>query len=457
MSAPDLPTLPGFPDLPEFPDFPVSLEGMRRELQAAQGLVNRIQARYFEVLARFTRAAEERATVPQELALALAISRSAAESQVGLAEALTTRLPRTLEAMRRGELDGFKASKIHEPTAVLTDEQAREVDAIMATRLSGKDPGGLRRSVNLAVIKVDPEGYAQRCRARRAQRRVELIPMDEGMVRLCGDLPAEEGAAAYRRIDIEARRRRRRDKTKTLDQHRAEVYSDLLLTDDHGVRVGPRAEVFVYLDFMTWLGLHDEPGNLAGHGVIPAWLARRIAYGDNSTIRRVIIDPDTGQVVSVGRNAYRPPRDLARLIQVRDRECRFPHCHRPAQASDIDHGEQWLADLGETADENLIALCRRHHRLKDRPGWRFHLDKTTGRLTVTTPTGDRHTTDVPPLHDPRPPEEPRPPEPGNHRSTVDGPTTADASESNGAPDNRDSGAEPPPELGSHDAAPDLEE
>ncbi|MFD2419594.1 HNH endonuclease signature motif containing protein [Amycolatopsis pigmentata] len=444
MSAPTLPPPPGFPVLPEFPEFPVTLEGLRRELQAAQGLVNRIQARYFEVLARFARAAEEPATVPQELALALAISKQAAESQVDLAEALTTRLPRTLEAMRRGELDGFKASKIHEPTAVLTDEQAREVDAIMATRLAGKDPGGLRRSVNLAVIKVDPDGYAQRCRARRAQRRVELIPMDEGMVRLCGDLPAEEGAAAYRRIDTEARRRRRKDKTKTLEQHRAEVYSDLLLTDNHGLRVGPRAEVFVYLDFMTWLGLNDEPGNLAGHGVIPAWLARRIAYGDNATVRRVITDPDTGQVVSVGRNAYRPPRDLARLIQVRDRECRFPHCHRPAQASDLDHSEQWIADQGETADENLIALCRKHHRLKNQPGWRFHLDKTTGRLTVTTPTGNHHTTNPEPLHEPRPTDEPGPPEPDNRQSTMDDPMAVEASEANGVPENHDNGGEPPP-------------
>src|SRR3954449_10539355 len=116
MSAPDLPALPGFPGLPEFPDFPASLEGMLREMRVVQGLMNRLQARYFEVLARFARAAEEPATVPQELALALTIGKSAAESQVGLAIALTTRLPRTLEAMRRGEIDGFKASKIHEPT-----------------------------------------------------------------------------------------------------------------------------------------------------------------------------------------------------------------------------------------------------------------------------------------------------------------------------------------------------
>ena len=94
---------------------------------------------------------------------------------------------------------------------------------VMAARLSGKDPGGVRRSTNLAVARIDPDGHAERCYARRAQRKVELIPLDGGMVKLCGELPADAGAAAYARIDREARRRRRRDRTKTLDQHRADV------------------------------------------------------------------------------------------------------------------------------------------------------------------------------------------------------------------------------------------
>ncbi|MFD2420995.1 HNH endonuclease signature motif containing protein [Amycolatopsis pigmentata] len=431
MTVPDLPTVSRFPDLPDFPGILVTREAMLREMKDVQKLMNRLQARHFEVLARFTRTAEEPATVPQELALALAMGKQAAENQVDLAMALAIRLPRTLEAMRRGDIDGFKAMKIHEPTVILTDEQARQVDAVMATRLNGKDPAGLRRSTNLAMARIDPEAHAERCYARRAQRKVELIPSDDGMVRLCGDLPAEVGTAAYTRIDREARRLRRRDKTKTLDQHRADVYAELLLTDNRGVYVGPRAEVYVYVDVMTWLGLDDQPAEMAGHGVIPAWLARRIAYGDNSTVRRLLTDPETGQLVSVGRNAYRPPKDLARLIHVRDRECRFPGCHRPAQVCDIDHGEEWVADQGETADENLIALCRRHHRLKRQPGWSFHLDRASGRLTVTTPTGDQYTGDSPPLHDPRTPE------PDEDSSIVDPGMTGDPASDNVASDGHD--------------------
>jgi hypothetical protein len=381
-------------------------EAMLRKIQQLRRRISRLQAEELETVAEFVRAAEEPSTVPQELALGLAIGRHVAAGEVELGVALTTRLPETLNAMRRGEIDAYKAMKVHEPTMILTDEQAREVDAVMAGRLAGKDPGGVRRAVNRVVARVNPDGYAERCRARRARRRVELIPLDDGMVRVAGDLPAEKGVAAYVRIDTEARRRRRTDKSKTLEQHRADAYADLLLKDGYGITAGPRAEVYVYIDFETWLGLNDRPAEMAGQGLIPAWLARQIANGENTTLRRILTDPETGQIVSVGRNAYRPPADLARLIRVRDRECRMYGCHRPAQSCDLDHGEQWLTDHGETADENLAALCRFHHRLKDSSEWTYDLDKQTGRFTVTTPTGDQYSTDPEPLHEPRtrPPE-----------------------------------------------------
>jgi uncharacterized protein DUF222 len=178
--------------------------GMVRRLQSIQAAVNRLLGEQYETVAEFARTAPDRSVVGRELALALAIGPRAAESQIQLAQALVTRLPETLKAMQRGDIDAYKAGKIAEPTAMLDDEQAREVDAIMAGRIGRKDPTGLRRSTVLAVAKVDPDGYAKRCERRRAQRRVELIPQGEGMVRLCGDLPVEVGAAAYARIDAEA-------------------------------------------------------------------------------------------------------------------------------------------------------------------------------------------------------------------------------------------------------------
>src|SRR5438552_757914 len=114
-----------------------------RRLQKLRRAQNRLYAVELETVAELIHEAEEPTTVPQELALALAVGRHAAENEVALATALTTRLPETMNALRRGDIDGYKASKVHEPTVLLTDEQAREVDAVMATRLTGKDPGSI--------------------------------------------------------------------------------------------------------------------------------------------------------------------------------------------------------------------------------------------------------------------------------------------------------------------------
>ncbi len=89
---------------------------------------------------------------------------------------------------------------------------------------------------------------------------------------------------------------------------------------------------------------------------------------------------------------YRPPPPLAELVRARDRHCRFPGCHVAAVFCDLDHVRPWPA--GPTAADNLACLCRRHHRVKQRPGWtaRLHPDAT---LTWTDPTGATRTTHPP--------------------------------------------------------------
>ncbi|MFD2812936.1 HNH endonuclease signature motif containing protein [Prauserella oleivorans] len=75
---------------------------------------------------------------------------------------------------------------------------------------------------------------------------------------------------------------------------------------------------------------------------------------------------------------------------MRDRECRFPTCHRPAHDTDLDHVIPYQRN-GDTNTGNLIGLCRRHHRTKHTPGWHFHLTDT-GSLHITTPTGHTYRT-----------------------------------------------------------------
>ena len=140
-------------------------------------------------------------------------------------------------------------------------------------------------------------------------------------------------------------------------------------------------------------------------------------------------EPAAGVAAAAGTDAYRPSARMARRIRARDRRCRFPGCTVAAVFCDLDHVRPWPA--GRTADDNLLCLCRRHHRVKQRRGWRVTLGPD-GVATWTDPTARVRTTyPVDALHvtvltaPPTRPGEPAPPVSTSRARTVipDGPHT----------------------------------
>jgi len=67
-----------------------------------------------------------------------------------------------------------------------------------------------------------------------------------------------------------------------------------------------------------------------------------------------------GNVLDVGRRTRTIPPAIRRALEHRDRGCRFPGCHN--RYADAHHLRHW-ADGGRMSLENLVLLCRRHHRL----------------------------------------------------------------------------------------------
>jgi hypothetical protein len=87
---------------------------------------------------------------------------------------------------------------------------------------------------------------------------------------------------------------------------------------------------------------------------------------------------------------YVPPPRLRHLVMVRQRQCAFPGCRRPARQCDLDHTTPF-ENGGLTCECNLAPLCRRHHRAKQAPGWRLTQDQP-GVMTWRLPSGRSYET-----------------------------------------------------------------
>jgi hypothetical protein len=96
--------------------------------------------------------------------------------------------------------------------------------------------------------------------------------------------------------------------------------------------------------------------NLDGRWLIPD-AARKLAC-DASL---VLVEEDTaGNVLNIGRRSRIIPPAMQRALAIRDGGCQFPGCceTRYVEGHHIKH---W-ADGGETKLDNLVTLCRYHHR-----------------------------------------------------------------------------------------------
>ena len=75
---------------------------------------------------------------------------------------------------------------------------------------------------------------------------------------------------------------------------------------------------------------------------------------------------------------------LKRALLLRDGGCRFPGCTMSAWV-DGHHIKHWI-DLGPTRPNNLVCLCRRHHRLMHEGHWNITGDPR-GEILFHQPNG----------------------------------------------------------------------
>lgn len=151
---------------------------------------------------------------------------------------------------------------------------------------------------------------------------------------------------------------------RTIDQVRADLFSDLLLAASPSPVLGNdldgiQARVQVTVSATTLAGLDDRPAELDGHGPLDPDIARALA-GRNKGWTRLFLDAD-GLVTET--DTYTPSEPMRRYLRARDQHCRFPGCRMPAHRCEIDHNHDH-ATGGRTRLDNLSHFCTTHHALK---------------------------------------------------------------------------------------------
>jgi Domain of unknown function (DUF222) len=225
-----------------------------------------------------------------QLACALAESRSHADGMLTMAWHLATRLTGTMAALRDGVITRHKAEIIVRATVTLEPEEARKAEAKVLDRAGRLTPGGLRAAIARAVMEVAPEKARKRREEARKDTRVERWQEDSGNAALAGfELPPDEALAADQRITWWARELKKAGLEGDMDVLRARAFLDLVLGKDSrptasaagaadpGTTGGFAGRATLTVPLATLLDLADRPGESPGIGPIDPWLARDLA------------------------------------------------------------------------------------------------------------------------------------------------------------------------------------
>jgi hypothetical protein len=146
----------------------------------------------------------------------------------------------------------------------------------------------------------------------------------------------------------------------------------------------PRPTGIVLVDFDTFTQTYEDVDldsirrDLLNTGPIPSRTAQLMTC--DADIQRLVIDPH-GQPLNLGRATPTITSSQRRALTVRDGGCVFPTCERPAQWCDAHHIHERQHN-GPSDLDNLVLLCRHHHRAVHGYDWTIERDPVTGQVKV---------------------------------------------------------------------------
>ena len=329
----------------------------------------------------------------------------AAASRVHLARTLGE-LPAVLDSARAGRASFTNVTMIAHLAGDVGVEQVRPYEDILVEAAETLEPDRMRFLTRTTRLGIDPDGVLADANHAHERRWLDCDETYGGVFILRGEFDAVGGALLKTAIDAMSHGMNRGE-ARSASERRADALVDMAATQlrcgDHRDVHGQRPHLTVTVSAET-LRAHTRnmdtlrsgadtlrsdalrghadlrPAELRGVGPIHPETARRIACDAVRTV--VTVAPSYGGSawmtgtppvpLSVGRATRTIPAHIRTALVLRDQGCRFPGCDRPPAWTDGHHIIHW-GDGGPTELENLVSLCRRHHRRVHEDGWRIHI------------------------------------------------------------------------------------
>ena len=322
-----------------------------------------------------------------------------AREHVRVARALGN-LPKLSDAMRRGAVS---YSKVRAVTRVATPETEQ---ALLDVALCGT--AAHVEQIVRGWRRVDRTAERTEEKRRQDRRSLRTWLDEDGMVIVQGRLTPEVGAALRRALEAACDQARpavvenggadadasdvalaEEELAPTFAQRQADAIgtvAECALAGglDRGT-AGDRYQVVVHVDSDALAAERDVPAGTPAPGSAVTAQSQTVLdeaggiHVSTETARRLACDTAVvemrhgpgGEILDVGRRTRTISPALRRALAARDGQCRFPGCQN--RRTDAHHVRHW-ADGGETALDNLVLLCRRHHRAVHEEGFRITLN-----------------------------------------------------------------------------------
>lgn len=366
-----------------------SIDELAAEICTLTGHINAANHRWLMLIAEFDRrngwADAATKSCAHWLNWKCGIALGAAREKVRVARALEN-LPRVCAAMACGKLSYSKVREITRVASAETEDTLLMIAEHGTAQHVEKLVRAFRRCQDAEELSREARQQQNRCVSYRYD--------DDGSLIIHCRLPAEAGAMVLKALELAVEQlpavandvpagtsrqiipfsvRRADALARVAESFVAHEALEASGADRHQIVVHVAAET-----------LRDRAAGCCEfeHGPsMAAETARRLA-SDASVV--ALIENEDGEPLNVGRKTRTISAPLRRVLNARDKGCRFPGCCNTLYI-DAHHVEHW-ANGGETKPSNLVLLCRFHHRAVHEGGIRIEM-LDDGALRFVKPNG----------------------------------------------------------------------